>query len=77
MALVPSLWLLFVPAVVFGVAQGINIPNVFSLLNSIAPSENRGAFMATISASLGLAGAYLAASALAAATFVLLLTLLR
>lgn len=31
----------------FGVAQGINLPNVFSLLSSHAPSENRGAFMAT------------------------------
>ena len=30
-----------------GVAQGINFPNVFSLLNSHAPNENRGAFMAT------------------------------
>lgn len=28
-------------------AQGINLPNVFSLLNSHAPNENRGAFMAT------------------------------
>ena len=47
MALVSSLWLLLIPAVLFGVAQGINLPNVFSLLNAYAPSENRGAFMAT------------------------------
>ena len=47
MALVSSLWLLLIPAVRFGVAQGINLPNVFSLLNAYAPSENRGAFMAT------------------------------
>ncbi|MDP9440341.1 MAG: MFS transporter, partial [Actinomycetota bacterium] len=46
-ALVPTLPLLLVPAVLFGVAQGINLPNVFSLLNAHAPSENRGAFMAT------------------------------
>ncbi len=46
-AFAPSLYLLLVPAVLFGVAQGINLPNVFSLLNSHAPSENRGAFMAT------------------------------
>lgn len=42
---VPSLWLLFIPVVIFGVANGINIPNIFSLLNAYAPSENRGAFL--------------------------------
>ena len=46
-AFAPNLWLLFVPAALFGVAQGINLPNVFSLLNAHAPSHNRGAFMAT------------------------------
>ena len=46
-AFAPNLYVLLVPAVLFGVAQGINLPNVFSLLNSHAPSENRGAFMAT------------------------------
>jgi MFS transporter, ACDE family, multidrug resistance protein len=46
-SLAPNLWLLTIPAVLFGVAQGINIPNVFSLLNDHAPTENRGAFMAT------------------------------
>ncbi len=46
-AFAPNLWLLLIPAVLFGVAQGINLPNVFSLLNAHAPSENRGAFMAT------------------------------
>ena len=51
-ALVPNVWLLLVPAVLFGVAQGINLPNVFSLLNAHAPSENRGAFMATNGMSL-------------------------
>ena len=43
----PNLYLLLIPAVLFGIAQGINIPNLFSLLNAHAPSENRGAFMAT------------------------------
>lgn len=51
-AVVPTLPLLLVPAVLFGVAQGINLPNVFSLLNAHAPSENRGAFMATNGMSL-------------------------
>ncbi len=44
--LVPSVWLLFVPTVIFGVAQSLNLPNAFSLLNEAAPDENRGAFMA-------------------------------
>jgi MFS transporter, ACDE family, multidrug resistance protein len=51
-ALTPSLPLLVLPAALFGVAQGINLPNVFSLLNAHAPTENRGAFMATNGMSL-------------------------
>jgi MFS family permease len=94
-AFVPSVWLLLVPAILFGVAQGINLPNVFSLLNAHAPSENRGAFMAVngmtlragqtigpllmaaTAGTLGLTGAYLAATALALLALVLVLTLLR
>ncbi|MDP8953096.1 MAG: MFS transporter [Actinomycetota bacterium] len=44
-SLVPGLWLLLIPVVILGVANGINIPNIFSLLNEYAPSENRGAFL--------------------------------
>ena len=51
-AFTPSLPLLVLPAALFGVAQGINLPNVFSLLNAHAPTENRGAFMATNGMSL-------------------------
>jgi MFS transporter, ACDE family, multidrug resistance protein len=51
-AMMPSLPLLLVPAILFGVAQGTNLPNVFSLLNAHAPSDNRGAFMATNGMSL-------------------------
>jgi ACDE family multidrug resistance protein len=51
-AFTPSLPLLVLPAVLFGVTQGINLPNVFSLLNAHAPTENRGAFMATNGISL-------------------------
>jgi MFS transporter, ACDE family, multidrug resistance protein len=94
-ALVPNVWLLVVPAVLFGVAQGVNLPNVFSLLNAHAPSENRGAFMATngmslragqtigpllmaaTAGTLGLTGAYLAATALAVVALLLVITLLR
>ena len=51
-AFIPSLWLLLVPMFLFGVAQGINLPNAFSLLNSLAPSDNRGAFMSVNGMSL-------------------------
>jgi len=51
-AFTPSLPLLVLPAALLGVAQGINLPNVFSLLNAHAPTENRGAFMATNGMSL-------------------------
>jgi ACDE family multidrug resistance protein len=51
-AFTPSLPLLLLPAALFGVAQGINLPNAFSLLNAHAPTENRGAFMATNGMSL-------------------------
>ncbi|MCJ2163594.1 MULTISPECIES: MFS transporter [unclassified Pseudodesulfovibrio] len=44
--LAPSL-LLTIPAVMcFGLAQGLNIPIVMTMLASIAPMEQRGAFMA-------------------------------
>ena len=41
----PNPWLLLLPATVFGVAQGLNVPNLLTLLNGFAPDENRGAFM--------------------------------
>jgi ACDE family multidrug resistance protein len=44
--LVPSAWLLFVPMMTFGVAQSLNIPNAYSILNKDAPDqEHRGAFI--------------------------------
>ena len=44
--LVPNVWLLLVPTVILGVAQSLNLPPAFSLLNEAAPDENRGAFIA-------------------------------
>jgi MFS transporter, ACDE family, multidrug resistance protein len=73
----PTLLLLLIPLVLFGVAQGVNLPNVSSLLNAHAPNENRGAFMATNGMALrtgqtvgpllmaSLAGAYLATAIIA------------
>jgi ACDE family multidrug resistance protein len=43
--LTPSLWLLGVPAILFGLAQGLSIPNLQTLLAGLAPLEHRGAFM--------------------------------
>jgi sugar phosphate permease len=43
--LVSNVWLLLVPTVIFGVAQSLNLPPAFSLLNEAAPDENRGAFI--------------------------------
>ena len=93
--LVPSVWLLFVPTVLFGVAQTLNLPNSFSLLNAAAPVENRGAFISLNSTILrlgqtlgpvlmlaatlpfGLGSAYLLATGLAAAMFLIAFALIR
>lgn len=44
--LMPSLMFLFIPTAIFGVAQGINLPNIFSMLAGAASSESRGALLA-------------------------------
>ncbi|HEX2107855.1 MAG TPA: MFS transporter [Rubrobacteraceae bacterium] len=93
--LVPSVWLLFVPTVLFGVAQTLNLPGAFSLLNEAAPDENRGAFISLNSTILrlgqtlgpvlmlaatlpfGLGAAYLLATTLAAAMFLVAFALIR
>ena len=38
-------WLMILPAAFFGAAQGINIPNIQTLLVSLAPMKYRAAFM--------------------------------
>ncbi len=42
----PGLWHIIPPVMCFGLAQGLNIPTVMTMLTSIAPMEQRGAFMA-------------------------------
>ncbi len=42
---VPKLWLLVIPAVVFGIAHGMNIPSIQTCLAELAPMEYRAAFM--------------------------------
>ncbi len=43
--LMPSMWLLLIPLVLFGTAQGLNIPSLQTMLTNLAPIENRAAFM--------------------------------
>jgi MFS family permease len=48
LALIPlaaNLWQLVVPILLFGVANGLNIPSILTILNGYAPSEYRAAFM--------------------------------
>ncbi|MBG0791084.1 MAG: MFS transporter [Desulfovibrionaceae bacterium] len=42
----PGLWQVIPPVICFGLAQGLNIPTVMTMLTTIAPMEQRGAFMA-------------------------------
>lgn len=43
--LMPHAILMFIPAMIFGFAQGINIPNIQTMLVNMAPVQHRGAFM--------------------------------
>ncbi|MFW5935887.1 MAG: MFS transporter [Candidatus Hadarchaeota archaeon] len=43
--LAPSIWIILIPALFLGVAQGTNIPNIYTLLAGLAPVEHRAAFM--------------------------------
>jgi MFS family permease len=43
--LAPSLAALLLPVVVFGVANGISIPSILTILTGLAPAEYRAAFM--------------------------------
>ena len=40
-----SLWWLAIPVIIFGIAQGVNLPNVLNTLSELAPQEYRAAFM--------------------------------
>lgn len=43
--LAPNLWTLIIPTALAGIANGINIPTIHSLLSELAPLEQRGVFM--------------------------------
>jgi MFS family permease len=42
---VKNIFILLIPTIIFGIAQGINIPNIQSLLASLAPMKQRAAIM--------------------------------
>lgn len=42
---VTNFWMLVVPTSIFGVAQGINLPSLMTLLATLAPMEQRGVLM--------------------------------
>ncbi|UCG61103.1 MAG: MFS transporter [Candidatus Zixiibacteriota bacterium] len=41
----PTVWLLLVPTVIFGLGHGVNIPSLLTLMSGFAPLEHRAAFM--------------------------------
>ncbi|MDP2729498.1 MAG: MFS transporter [Dehalococcoidales bacterium] len=43
--LMPSLWLLLLPAIIFGIGGGLNMPAIQTSVADLAPLEYRGAFM--------------------------------
>jgi ACDE family multidrug resistance protein len=42
---VHTIWLFFIPTVIFGIAHGVNLPSIHTLLARLAPLEYRAAFM--------------------------------
>jgi ACDE family multidrug resistance protein len=52
--LMPSVWLLLIPMLIFGIAQGVNMPSVITLVAGLAPMEYRAAFMSLNSTMLRL-----------------------
>lgn len=42
---VGSIWALLIPIVVFGIAQGLNLPSLMTVLSGLAPLKFRGIFM--------------------------------
>lgn len=41
----PKLWALLIPTVLFGIAHGLNLPSIQTLLATLAPMKHRAAFM--------------------------------
>jgi MFS family permease len=45
---IPIIWSIIIPAIVFGVAQALNIPSLQTLLVGAAPPEHRGVLTSTM-----------------------------
>ena len=43
--LMPSLWLLLIPMLLAGIAQGVNLPSILSMAAGLSPIEYRAVFM--------------------------------
>ncbi|MFO7966713.1 MAG: MFS transporter [Archaeoglobaceae archaeon] len=43
--MVPNMGMLLFPVIIYGIAQGINLPNLLALLTGLAPMEHRAAFL--------------------------------
>jgi len=43
--LMPGLWLLLIPMLLAGIAQGVNLPSILSMAAGLSPIEYRAAFM--------------------------------
>ncbi len=43
--LMPSLWLLLIPMLLAGIAQGVNLPSILNMVAGLSPIEYRAAFM--------------------------------
>jgi MFS family permease len=41
----PSIWMLLIPTLIFGLGHGVNIPSILTLMSGFAPFEQRAAFM--------------------------------
>jgi MFS family permease len=44
-SLMPTLWLLLIPVVIFGIGHGMSVPSIQTLLAELAPIQYSGAFM--------------------------------
>ncbi len=44
--MMPNLWLCLLPAIIFGIAHGVNLPNTLTMASQVTPLEHRAGFIA-------------------------------
>jgi MFS family permease len=42
---IQNIWFMLIPVLIYGAANGVNMPNVHAQVSGMAPAENRGAIM--------------------------------